>query len=133
MGARSRRRDIEIIHNIPLCAVSLALVLRDRPIVGVIRAPFLGLEYYAIEGRGAYLNDKPITTGRPQHLRDTIVSIGDYAVGLGPESKNRARLAVTEELAAQVETVRMIGSAALDLAWTAEGRTDGCIIMSNRQ
>ncbi|WP_435829347.1 inositol monophosphatase family protein [Nocardia fusca] len=26
----------------------------------------------------------------------------------------------------------MFGSAALDLAWTAEGRIDGCIIMSNK-
>ncbi|MFI2228554.1 inositol monophosphatase family protein [Nocardia testacea] len=121
------------IHNIPLCAVSLALVHRDRPIVGVIRAPFLGLEYYAIEGRGAYLNDRPIATGRARHLRDAIVSIGDYAVGPGAEAKNRTRFAVTEALAAEVERVRMFGSAALDLAWTAEGRTDGCVIMSNKQ
>ncbi|MET8798563.1 inositol monophosphatase family protein [Nocardia sp. NPDC004568] len=121
------------IHNIPLCAVSLALVHRDSPILGVIRAPFLGLEYYATEGQGAYVNDRPITTGRAQHLRDAIISIGDYAVGPGAEAKNRTRLAVTEALAAEAERVRMLGSAALDLAWTAEGRIDGCIIMSNKQ
>ncbi|WP_039824827.1 inositol monophosphatase family protein [Nocardia testacea] len=121
------------IHDIPLCAVSLALVHQDRPIVGVIRAPFLGLEYYAIEGRGAYLNGRPITTGRAQHLRDAIISIGDYAVGPGAEAKNHTRLAVTGALATEAERVRMLGSAALDLAWTAEGRTDGCIIMSNKQ
>ncbi|MGW6333131.1 inositol monophosphatase family protein [Nocardia rhamnosiphila] len=121
------------IHNIPLCAVSLALVYRDNPIVGVIRAPFLGLEYHATAGQGAYLNDRPISTGRAQHLRDAIISIGDYAVGPDAETENRTRLAITEALAAEAERVRMLGSAALDLAWTAEGRTDGCIIMSNKQ
>jgi myo-inositol-1(or 4)-monophosphatase len=121
------------IHNIPLCAVSLALVYQGSPIIGVIRAPFLGLEYYATEGQGAYLNDAPISTGRAQYLRDAIISIGDYAVGPGAETKNRTRLAITEALAAVAERVRMFGSAALDLAWAAEGRTDGCIIMSNKQ
>ncbi|MFE3028457.1 inositol monophosphatase family protein, partial [Nocardia tengchongensis] len=33
---------------------------------------------------------------------------------------------------AQVERVRMFGSAALDLVWVAEGRTDACILLSNK-
>ncbi|MFE4457834.1 inositol monophosphatase family protein [Nocardia tengchongensis] len=28
--------------------------------------------------------------------------------------------------------MRMLGSAALDLAWVAEGRTDACILLSNK-
>ncbi|WP_280458067.1 inositol monophosphatase family protein [Nocardia carnea] len=120
------------IHGLPLCAVSLALVREGRPRVGVIRAPFLGLEYYAAEGLGAYVDDQLITTGRARRIGEAIVSIGDYAVGADAAATNRARFALTQHLAAVVERIRMFGSAALDLAWVAEGRTDGCVILSNK-
>ncbi|MEU7768582.1 inositol monophosphatase family protein [Nocardia sp. NPDC049190] len=119
------------IHGIPLCAVSLALLQDGSPIMGVINAPFLGLEYFAMQRRGAFANEKPITTGRGEQLHNSIVSIGDYAVGANARYKNAQRISLTSALAANVERVRMFGSAALDLAWVAEGRTDGCIIMSN--
>lgn len=109
------------IHGLPLCAVSLALVHADIPEIAVIRAPFLGLEYYATAGSGAFCNGKPITTSRAQFFRDAIVSVGDYAVGAQAAERNRHRFAITEALATTVERVRMFGSAALDLAWLAEG------------
>ncbi|WP_298180501.1 inositol monophosphatase family protein [Saccharomonospora sp.] len=61
-----------------------------------------------------------------------IVSIGDYATGEGAAEKNRRRFAVTQALAENVERVRMFGAASLDLAWVAEGRTDACVILSNK-
>ncbi|WP_373292992.1 inositol monophosphatase family protein [Nocardia jinanensis] len=120
------------IHGLPLCAVSLALLHDGKPKIGVIGAPFLGLEYYAGEGMGAFVNDELITTGTAQRLGDAIVSIGDYAVGDRADAANRERFALTRALAESVERVRMFGSAAVDLAWVAEGRTDGCIILSNK-
>ncbi|MFF0633479.1 inositol monophosphatase family protein [Nocardia sp. NPDC004151] len=120
------------IHGIPLCAVSLALTRHDAPILGVITAPFLNLEYYAIDGQGAFCNDHRIKASETQSLPHAIVSIGDYAVGDNASVKNRHRLTLTTALAAQVERVRMFGSAALDLAWVAEGRTDACVLLSNK-
>lgn len=67
-----------------------------------------------------------------RELGAAIISIGDYAVGEGADDRNRPRLALTAALAANVERVRMFGSAALDLAWVAEGRTDGCVMLSNK-
>ncbi len=120
------------IHGLPLCAVSLALVQDGEPVIGVIGAPFLGLEYYAAAGQGAYGNDKPINASRTEMLSRAIVSIGDYAVGAEAELENKRRIALTAALAATVERVRMFGSAALDLAWVAEGRTDACVMLSNK-
>ncbi|NKY27318.1 inositol monophosphatase family protein [Nocardia gamkensis] len=120
------------IHGLPLCAVSLALVQDGEPVIGVVNAPFLGLEYYAVADQGAIGNDKPIKASNIEALGRAIVSIGDYAVGLEAESKNKRRIALTAALAATVERVRMFGSAALDLVWVAEGRTDACVMLSNK-
>jgi myo-inositol-1(or 4)-monophosphatase len=53
-------------------------------------------------------------------------------VGDGAEAENRARLALTGLLAARVRRVRMFGSAAVDLAWVAEGRVDALVMLNNR-
>ncbi|WP_280266739.1 inositol monophosphatase family protein [Nocardia wallacei] len=118
------------IHGLPLCAVSLALLHDGVPVIGVIAAPFLDLEYYATAGGGAFRNDRPIHASTNEKLSTAIVSIGDYATGA--EANNERRLAITATLAANVERVRMFGSAALDLVWVADGRTDACISLSNK-
>ncbi|MEU8895380.1 inositol monophosphatase family protein [Nocardia sp. NPDC048505] len=120
------------IHGLPLCAVSLALVHRNIPIIGVVAAPFLNSEYYGAVGAGAFANGQPIRVSGAEKLSGAIVSLGDYAVGPGASEKNGHRLEVTAALARNVERVRMFGSAALDLAWVAEGRTDACVILSNK-
>jgi myo-inositol-1(or 4)-monophosphatase len=56
----------------------------------------------------------------------------NYAVGEYAEARNRTRLAVTTQLARRAQRVRMLGSAAIDLAWFAHGRTDAAIIFGNK-
>jgi myo-inositol-1(or 4)-monophosphatase len=60
------------------------------------------------------------------------LAIGDYAVGDHADERNRVRLQLTQLLAGQALRVRMFGSAALDLAWLAEGKVDASITLSNR-
>jgi myo-inositol-1(or 4)-monophosphatase len=119
-------------HGIPLCAVSLGLVRDGEPVVAAMVAPYLELRYHAVKGEGAFANDKQIKVSRTTELARSIVSIGDYAVGDGAAEKNRKRLRLTELLAQRVERVRMFGTAALDLAWVAEGRTDATVILANK-
>lgn len=119
-------------HGIPLCATQLALIRHGKPVVGVVVAPFMDLSYSAVEGTGAYCNGKPIQASTNGSLGRTIVSIGDYATGTGATEKNRRRFTITQALAENVERVRMFGSAALDLTFVAEGRTDACVILSNK-
>jgi myo-inositol-1(or 4)-monophosphatase len=117
------------VHGVPLCAVSLALVRNEMPVIGVIRAPLLGLHYRAIEGDGAYGNGAKLGASTTTNLARAIISIGDYAVGDQTPTDTGIQLRLTALLAERVERVRMFGSAALDLAWVAEGRTDGTIIL----
>ncbi|HEX5403526.1 MAG TPA: inositol monophosphatase family protein [Pseudonocardiaceae bacterium] len=119
-------------HGLPLCAVSLALVREGWPIVAEITAPLLGLRYSAIRGEGAFANSTRMHASRTAELSKAIVSIGDYAVGEGAKAKNERRLRLTALLAERVERVRMFGSAAIDLAWVAEGRTDATVMLANK-
>jgi myo-inositol-1(or 4)-monophosphatase len=119
-------------RGLPLCAVSLALVHEGRPLVAGITAPFLDLHYSATKGAGSFVNGQRMRASRTSELRKAIVSIGDYAVGEDAEAKNQQRLRLTALLAERVERVRMFGSAALDLAWVAEGRTDATVMLANK-
>jgi len=120
------------VHGLPLCAVSLALVHQGRPVIAEITAPFLDLHYSAISSQGSFANGNRLRASRTSELTKAIVSIGDYAVGANAEAKNQQRLRLTMLLAERVERVRMFGSAALDLAWVAEGRTDATVILANK-
>jgi myo-inositol-1(or 4)-monophosphatase len=119
------------LHGLPLYAVSLALVEAGHPILGAVFLPALDQRYWAAEGNGAYRDGKRISVSARTRLEDAIVSIGDYAVGEGAEVKNRERFAVTEALAPRVQRIRMLGSAAIDLCWVAEGKLDACVLLSN--
>jgi myo-inositol-1(or 4)-monophosphatase len=120
------------IHGLPLCAVSLGLVERGRSVLGVIDLPFLGSRYAAALGEGAFRGETPLRCGEASTISKAIVSVGDYAVGQNADLRNRARLALTESLAARVQRVRMLGSSAVDLAWVADGKLDASIMLSNK-
>ena len=120
------------VRGLPLCGISIGLIERGRPVVGVIDLPFLGDRYHAAQHTGAYLGDRRIQASMTTDLKDAIVAIGDYAVGEGAEAKNRQRIALTERLATNVQRVRMLGSVAIDLAWVAEGKLDASITLSNK-
>ncbi|GHE39273.1 inositol monophosphatase [Streptosporangium violaceochromogenes] len=120
-----------LLHGIPLCGISLGLTDRGTPALGVIDLPFLGSRYSAAEGHGAHVDGRKIHASQTSDLGAAVIAIGDYAVGIDAEVRNRPRLALTGRLAARVQRVRMFGSAAVDLAWVAEGRIDASVMLSN--
>ena len=119
-------------HGLPLCATSLALLRDGRPVLAVIDAPFLHQRFHAIEGHGAYTGTRPMKASTTTRLHDAVVAIGDYAVGDGADRKNEIRLAATIQLAPRVHRIRMLGTAALDLAWVADGRLDASVTLVNQ-
>jgi len=119
-------------HGLPLCSVSLALMHGGSAVVAVTDAPLLGRTYHAVKDQGAFLNGQPISVSRTGSLNESIVSLGDYAVGPDAATHNRQRLALTAELVPLAERIRMVGAATLDLAFVAEGALDGCVMMSNK-
>jgi myo-inositol-1(or 4)-monophosphatase len=122
---------VNFAHGLPLCAVSLALVRDGQPGLGVIDIPFLQTRYWACEGEGAHNRGGRLHVRDVDRLDDAVLAIGDYAVGPTADERNRVRLRLTKLLAGRALRVRMFGSAAIDLAWLAEGRIDASVTLSN--
>ncbi|MEO6088711.1 MAG: inositol monophosphatase family protein [Umezawaea sp.] len=118
-------------RGIPLCAVSLALVTDRTSAVAAITLPFLNVDYHASLGHGAYADDTRIHTSPVEALSDAVISIGDFAVGDDALAKNAVRLALLTTLGSTAQRIRMIGTAAIDMAWVADGKLDATINLSN--
>jgi myo-inositol-1(or 4)-monophosphatase len=123
---------VNFLHGFPLCAVSLSLFDADTVVAAVIDLPFIGTQYTAIMGQGAYADDRRLRVSQTSTLANALISIDQYAFGDDAERKNRLRLRLTERLAHDAQRVRMLGASAIDLAWTAEGRLDACIMLGNK-
>ncbi|TDU89455.1 myo-inositol-1(or 4)-monophosphatase [Kribbella voronezhensis] len=123
---------VNFIHGLPIVAVSLGLVAGDHSILGVIDMPLMDRRYAAADGLGATLDGQSIRGSKCARLSDALVAIGDYAVGEAATQKNVQRLALTALLAANVQRIRMLGTAATDLAWVAEGILDASVMFTNK-
>lgn len=121
-----------LARGVPLCAVSLALVAGRRAVLAAIELPFLEARYTAVEGHGAYIGDQRIRSSSVRDMADAVISIGDFAIGPGATEKNRVRIELMAALGARAQKIRMIGAAAIDLAWVAQGRLDATIILANQ-
>ena len=109
-----------MIHDYRMSAVSIALCRDKKPVIGVIWQPFTQELFYAEEGKGAFLNDRPIK------VSDTPFRNALAAVGTAPyyEELEDTGLKLAGEYLHQCADIRRSGSAALDLAYLACGRHD---------
>jgi myo-inositol-1(or 4)-monophosphatase len=121
-----------LARGVPLCAVSLALVAGRGAVLAAVDLPFLDLEYTAVRGRGGYAGDERIVASEVRDISRAVISIGDFAVGRRAAEKNRVRIELMTRLGAKAQKIRMIGAAAIDLAWVAHGKLDATIILANQ-
>ena len=118
-------------RSISIYGSSIALIKNGKPIASGICFPSLNETYIAGEGMGAYLNEKRIYVSDIDTLSSAILTYGDFAVGNNREARNMVRYQYIEAIGHQVQRVRMLGSAALHLAWVAAGRADVSVTLSN--
>ena len=114
-------------HGNPTFAISISLAIDNETVAGVVYLPLQNEMFTAIHGRGAQLNDKPICVSHTSCLDDSIIHVGDFAKD-GNVHDNKKRLKDLAHLANNVGRVRMIGTAATDLAFVACGRAEALIV-----
>ncbi|CRZ34906.1 myo-inositol-1(or 4)-monophosphatase [Herbinix hemicellulosilytica] len=108
------------VRDLGASTISVALVKRGRPVLGVIYNPYRDEMFYAEEGKGAYLNGKPIrVSDRPLESSLFCTSLSVYNKDLLNHCIN-----IIEEVYPKCDDIRRIGSAALELSYLAAGRLD---------
>lgn len=108
-------------HGSPIFAISIGLVHRLQPLIGVVYAPCMNERFVAVRGHGAWLNDKPIRVSAHKKLSESVLATGfSYSGDLTEQNlKHFGRLI------RRCRAIRRLGSAALDMCWVAMGRFDG--------
>ena len=109
-------------HAFPTFAVSIGLLDSEGPLLGVVYDPLRNEVFAAERGSGARCNGRRINVSTTAHLDAALLSTG-FPYDRFTRADNNLREFGHMLLAAQ--DVRRTGSAALDLAAIAAGRSDG--------
>eukprot|EP00929_Paragymnodinium_shiwhaense_P073909 TRINITY_DN37780_c0_g1_i1.p1 TRINITY_DN37780_c0_g1~~TRINITY_DN37780_c0_g1_i1.p1 ORF type:complete len:344 (+),score=64.91 TRINITY_DN37780_c0_g1_i1:28-1032(+) len=107
------------VQGMPLSMPSVACAYKGEIVVGVIYDPHRDELFSATKGGGAYLNGATKMRVSPE------ASVGDAVVAMGsPPGAESLEMSLrgVRVLMPKVRTIRMLGSAALMLAWVACGR-----------
>ncbi len=109
------------IHGLPPYAVSIALMHRDRVVVGVVHEVTLNETFYAWQGSAAYLNGAPIAVSSVP-----VVARGLIVTGLAYDTQGvmETFMRSFEYFNRHSHGARRLGSAATDLVYVAAGRCD---------
>lgn len=111
-----------LIHDYRHSVVSLGLYEQGRITLGIIYDPFREDVYYAQRGQGSFLNGTPIHVSEAEALRETIISVGISPYDRELAEENFRRI---QRVFDKAQDIRRTGSAAMDLAYVACGRTGG--------
>ncbi|GAX19335.1 myo-inositol-1(or 4)-monophosphatase [Fistulifera solaris] len=106
--------------GLPLCGVTVSVIFKGDPIVGVIYDPNSDEMFSAIRGHGAYLNNNI-----PLVVAKTTTDIKDAIINAGcPSDPNAFAVSMKGVLAlnSKCRGLRMIACSALTTAWIAAGR-----------
>jgi myo-inositol-1(or 4)-monophosphatase len=114
---------VNYFYGIPHFCISIALREKGEIIIGVIYDPMRDELWRAERGGEAYLNDRVIKVSQYTDVSQSVVSVG--------MSKTLAEveigLSIFQDLLVRARKCRIMGSAALDLAYVATGRFDAYI------
>lgn len=111
---------VNYVHRLPNFAVSIALMRNNQSVLGVVLDPMAGELFTAVEGKGAHLNGKPIRASSVVRLEDAMVAVSF------PPQVHRESIEIKQfiEVLLASQSVRRLGSAALNLCYVANGRLD---------
>jgi myo-inositol-1(or 4)-monophosphatase len=112
---------VNFAHRIPICCISIGLEHNGKMIMGAVYNPFMNEYFFAEKGKGATLNDKPISVSKKEKVGIACLVTGFPYTYL---DEPNGPLQVFERFIRRGIPVRRLGSAAIDLCWVAAGRFD---------
>ncbi len=110
-----------LIHRYRQSAVSLGLLFEGKPMAGVVYNPFNRELFWAERGRGAYFNGVRMNVSSETDFSRSVITIGTMPYYKEYADKN---FELFKRIYIDAVDIRRTGSAALDLCYTADGRTE---------
>ncbi len=104
----------EFIEGVPHFVVSVALVDKGIPIIGVLHNPVTKETFYAAKGEGAYLNNIRSHCSIKASTKEMVIL----------NSRSETRRGLWEPYKAKFKELRAIGSVAYKMGLTATGKAD---------
>lgn len=112
---------VNFAHQIPIFSVSIAVESKGKILGGAIFQPITHELFAAESGKGAFLNGEAIHVSKNSKLTDSILATGfPYNLQENPFHC----IDHFTDILRQAIPIRRLGSAAIDLAYTAAGRLD---------
>jgi len=113
------------IHAQPFFCISIGLEQRHKNggteiIAGVIYDPLHNELFYAEKNKGAYVNDRRLAASARDRLDEAMIATGSRP------ARDEIGAARLKRISEHTGFIRNTGSAALDLAYVAAGRLEGC-------
>lgn len=115
---------VNYVNRIPLSAVSIAYIDEGKPVVGVVYNPTLNELYYGAEGLGVYRNHMKIGV-QHEAPEDSLYAISFS--GTPNRSMRGNEYLLFQDINDNTRGCLRTGSAALNLAYLADGRLGGCV------
>lgn len=109
-------------HQVPVAAISIALLYQKQPIIAVVYNPFHDEMFHAAIGFGTTLNGHKIAVSSVKELNKSLLATGFAYDRRETPDNNYAEFCYLTSLS---QGIRRMGSAALDLAYLSCGRFDG--------
>jgi myo-inositol-1(or 4)-monophosphatase len=106
-------------HGLPIYAISIALMDKDELIAGVVYEINKDEMFSASKGNGALMNNQQIKVSPRTKLSESLLATGFPYYDF---EQMEAYLKILNELMQNTHGLRRMGSAAVDLAYVANGR-----------
>jgi myo-inositol-1(or 4)-monophosphatase len=114
---------VNYYYNIPHFCVSIALRFKGEIIVGVIYDPMREELWTGQKGEAPRLNGRHFRVSERADLAEAVVSVGLSKTGIMIESN----VPLLQQMVHRARKCRVLGSAALDMAYVACGRFDAYV------
>lgn len=116
------------IHAVPYFCISIGLEHTNHRgqremVAAVIYDPLHNDLFWAEKGTGAFLNDRKLAVSQRSTLEGSMFVSGKHFTA---GTYDHATASLTQKVAEAGAAVRYFGATALDLAYLAAGRIDGC-------
>ncbi len=112
-------------HQVPHCAISVAVYENSHPKYAFVYNPILEEFFYAIKGKGAYLNDKRIEVSKNENFQRALIATGfPYSSAENEDDLNWV-INKLHKILPRCQDIRRLGSASLDLCYVGSGKYEG--------